>query len=194
MQAGGCLLSPRVGRDWLSSPGISKPANTQQGPQPEEESRWWLLAGSVLEQPSSITCCGCLICSASDRLVFKGMGISRPDAVIGKCRMIRHSRDRKNEPNPERCVPASLCLHPSAPAAPASPTAPSLGHLLPALWSPCWLHSSLCHRVSFSLSSLQDFTMAPTPLTILFLSPLFLNIPCTSKKAASGGSQLGVGE
>ncbi|XP_074669569.1 beta-1,4-galactosyltransferase 1 isoform X2 [Strix aluco] len=36
------------------------------------------------------------------RLVFKGMGISRPDAVIGKCRMIRHSRDRKNEPNPER--------------------------------------------------------------------------------------------
>ncbi|XP_062456629.1 beta-1,4-galactosyltransferase 1 [Rhea pennata] len=37
-----------------------------------------------------------------NRLVFKGMGISRPDAVIGKCRMIRHSRDRKNEPNPER--------------------------------------------------------------------------------------------
>ncbi|OPJ67413.1 beta-1,4-galactosyltransferase 1 isoform B [Patagioenas fasciata monilis] len=37
-----------------------------------------------------------------NRLVFKGMEISRPDAVIGKCRMIRHSRDRKNEPNPER--------------------------------------------------------------------------------------------
>ncbi|NXX18341.1 B4GT1 galactosyltransferase, partial [Podargus strigoides] len=37
-----------------------------------------------------------------NRLVFKGMGISRPDAIIGKCRMIRHSRDRKNEPNPER--------------------------------------------------------------------------------------------
>ncbi|XP_064358151.1 beta-1,4-galactosyltransferase 1 isoform X2 [Dromaius novaehollandiae] len=37
-----------------------------------------------------------------NRLVFKGMGISRPDAVIGRCRMIRHSRDRKNEPNPER--------------------------------------------------------------------------------------------
>ncbi|KAJ7397974.1 Beta-1,4-galactosyltransferase 1 [Pitangus sulphuratus] len=37
-----------------------------------------------------------------NRLVFKGMGISRPDAVIGKCRMIRHTRDRKNEPNPER--------------------------------------------------------------------------------------------
>ncbi|XP_019410558.1 PREDICTED: beta-1,4-galactosyltransferase 1 [Crocodylus porosus] len=37
-----------------------------------------------------------------NRLVFKGMGISRPDAVIGKCRMIRHSRDHKNEPNPER--------------------------------------------------------------------------------------------
>ncbi|XP_062985109.1 beta-1,4-galactosyltransferase 1 [Elgaria multicarinata webbii] len=37
-----------------------------------------------------------------NRLVFKGMGISRPDASIGKCRMIRHSRDNKNEPNPQR--------------------------------------------------------------------------------------------
>ncbi|XP_008114833.1 beta-1,4-galactosyltransferase 1 isoform X1 [Anolis carolinensis] len=37
-----------------------------------------------------------------NRLVFKGMGISRPDATIGKCRMIRHSRDHKNEPNPQR--------------------------------------------------------------------------------------------
>ncbi|XP_013931643.1 PREDICTED: beta-1,4-galactosyltransferase 1 [Thamnophis sirtalis] len=37
-----------------------------------------------------------------NRLVFKGMGISRPDAAIGKCRMIRHMRDTKNEPNPQR--------------------------------------------------------------------------------------------
>ncbi|XP_045145177.1 beta-1,4-galactosyltransferase 1 isoform X2 [Echinops telfairi] len=36
------------------------------------------------------------------RLVFKGMSISRPSAVVGKCRMIRHSRDKKNEPNPQR--------------------------------------------------------------------------------------------
>uniref|UniRef100_A0A9L0RZ22 Beta-1,4-galactosyltransferase n=1 Tax=Equus caballus TaxID=9796 RepID=A0A9L0RZ22_HORSE len=36
------------------------------------------------------------------RLVFKGMSLSRPNAVIGKCRMIRHSRDKKNEPNPQR--------------------------------------------------------------------------------------------
>ncbi|XP_036186491.1 beta-1,4-galactosyltransferase 1 isoform X2 [Myotis myotis] len=36
------------------------------------------------------------------RLVFKGMSISRPNAVVGKCRMIRHSRDKKNEPNPQR--------------------------------------------------------------------------------------------
>lgn len=49
---------------------------------------------------------------AFGRLVFKGMGISRPDAVIGKCRMIRHSRDRKNEPNPERCVSASRAPSP----------------------------------------------------------------------------------
>uniref|UniRef100_A0ABM5FRE3 Beta-1,4-galactosyltransferase n=1 Tax=Pogona vitticeps TaxID=103695 RepID=A0ABM5FRE3_9SAUR len=37
-----------------------------------------------------------------NRLVFKGMRISRPDAAVGKCRMIRHSRDQKNEPNPQR--------------------------------------------------------------------------------------------
>ncbi|MBV96340.1 Beta-1,4-galactosyltransferase 1, partial [Eschrichtius robustus] len=36
------------------------------------------------------------------RLAFKGMSVSRPNAVIGKCRMIRHSRDKKNEPNPQR--------------------------------------------------------------------------------------------
>lgn len=30
------------------------------------------------------------------------MSVSRPNAVIGKCRMIRHSRDKKNEPNPQR--------------------------------------------------------------------------------------------
>ncbi|XP_036892032.1 beta-1,4-galactosyltransferase 1 [Sturnira hondurensis] len=37
-----------------------------------------------------------------NRLAYKGMSISRPNAVVGKCRMIRHSRDRKNEPNPQR--------------------------------------------------------------------------------------------
>uniref|UniRef100_A0A8C0XKX0 Beta-1,4-galactosyltransferase n=1 Tax=Castor canadensis TaxID=51338 RepID=A0A8C0XKX0_CASCN len=37
-----------------------------------------------------------------NRLVFKGMSISRPNALVGKCRMIRHSRDKKNEPNPQR--------------------------------------------------------------------------------------------
>ncbi|XP_069486884.1 beta-1,4-galactosyltransferase 1 [Ambystoma mexicanum] len=37
-----------------------------------------------------------------NRIVSRGMGISRPDAVIGKCRMIRHDRDKKNDPNPQR--------------------------------------------------------------------------------------------
>ncbi|XP_008840701.1 beta-1,4-galactosyltransferase 1 [Nannospalax galili] len=37
-----------------------------------------------------------------NRLVYKGMSISRPNAMIGRCRMIRHSRDKKNEPNPQR--------------------------------------------------------------------------------------------
>nr|XP_020754319.1 beta-1,4-galactosyltransferase 1 isoform X2 [Odocoileus virginianus texanus] len=37
-----------------------------------------------------------------NRLAFRGMSVSRPNAVVGKCRMIRHSRDKKNEPNPQR--------------------------------------------------------------------------------------------
>ena len=53
------------------------------------------------------------------RLAFKGMSVSRPNAVIGKCRMIRHSRDKKNEPNPQRCVLcfilSPVCVFPSFP-------------------------------------------------------------------------------
>ncbi|XP_062874469.1 beta-1,4-galactosyltransferase 1 isoform X2 [Trichomycterus rosablanca] len=37
-----------------------------------------------------------------NRLSSKGMSISRPNGAIGKCRMIRHDRDRQNEPNPQR--------------------------------------------------------------------------------------------
>ncbi|KAM4807891.1 beta-1,4-galactosyltransferase 1 [Rhinophrynus dorsalis] len=37
-----------------------------------------------------------------NRIASTGMSISRPDAVTGKCRMIRHNRDEKNDPNPKR--------------------------------------------------------------------------------------------
>ncbi|KAK2848705.1 hypothetical protein Q5P01_008539 [Channa striata] len=37
-----------------------------------------------------------------NRLVSKGMSISRPSGKVGKCRMIQHERDKKNEPNPQR--------------------------------------------------------------------------------------------
>lgn len=37
-----------------------------------------------------------------NRLSSKGMSISRPSGAIGKCRMIRHDRDKQNEPNPQR--------------------------------------------------------------------------------------------
>lgn len=37
-----------------------------------------------------------------NRLTFKGMTISRPSGETGKCRMIRHQRDKQNEPNPQR--------------------------------------------------------------------------------------------
>ncbi|XP_070819562.1 beta-1,4-galactosyltransferase 1 [Chaetodon trifascialis] len=37
-----------------------------------------------------------------NRLASKGMSISRPDGETGRCRMIRHERDKQNEPNPQR--------------------------------------------------------------------------------------------
>nr|XP_046262753.1 beta-1,4-galactosyltransferase 1 [Scatophagus argus] len=37
-----------------------------------------------------------------NRLASKGMSISRPSGEVGKCRMIRHNRDKQNEPNPQR--------------------------------------------------------------------------------------------
>lgn len=37
-----------------------------------------------------------------NRLSSKGMSISRPSGVIGNCRMIRHERDKQNDPNPQR--------------------------------------------------------------------------------------------
>ncbi|KAM9456866.1 beta-1,4-galactosyltransferase 1 [Clarias gariepinus] len=37
-----------------------------------------------------------------NRLSSKGMVISRPSGIIGKCRMIRHERDKQNDPNPQR--------------------------------------------------------------------------------------------
>ncbi|KAM9833716.1 beta-1,4-galactosyltransferase 1 [Syngnathus typhle] len=37
-----------------------------------------------------------------NRLASKGMTISRPSGDVGKCRMIRHERDKQNEPNPQR--------------------------------------------------------------------------------------------
>ncbi|XP_076869643.1 beta-1,4-galactosyltransferase 1-like [Brachyhypopomus gauderio] len=38
----------------------------------------------------------------SNRLSFRGMSISRPDVMTGKCKMIRHDRDKNNDPNPQR--------------------------------------------------------------------------------------------
>ncbi|XP_023151486.2 beta-1,4-galactosyltransferase 1 [Amphiprion ocellaris] len=37
-----------------------------------------------------------------NRLASKGMSISRASGEVGKCRMIRHDRDKQNEPNPQR--------------------------------------------------------------------------------------------
>ncbi|XP_040029304.1 beta-1,4-galactosyltransferase 1 isoform X1 [Gasterosteus aculeatus] len=37
-----------------------------------------------------------------NRLSSRGMSISRPSGDVGKCRMIRHDRDKQNDPNPQR--------------------------------------------------------------------------------------------
>ncbi|XP_029029670.1 beta-1,4-galactosyltransferase 1-like [Betta splendens] len=38
----------------------------------------------------------------ANRVASKGMSISRPSKEVGKCRMIKHSSDKQNEPNPQR--------------------------------------------------------------------------------------------
>lgn len=39
---------------------------------------------------------------ARPRISLTGMKISRPDVRIGRYRMIKHDRDKHNEPNPQR--------------------------------------------------------------------------------------------
>ncbi|KAI5087620.1 beta-1,4-galactosyltransferase 1 [Silurus meridionalis] len=41
------------------------------------------------------------------RLSFRGMSISRPDLMIGRCKMIQHERDKLNPPNPQRMTQLS---------------------------------------------------------------------------------------
>ncbi|KAI5630480.1 beta-1,4-galactosyltransferase 1 [Silurus asotus] len=41
------------------------------------------------------------------RLSFRGMSISRPDLMIGRCKMIQHERDKLNPPNPKRMTQLS---------------------------------------------------------------------------------------
>ncbi|XP_031417927.1 beta-1,4-galactosyltransferase 1-like [Clupea harengus] len=38
----------------------------------------------------------------SNRLSIRGLSISRPDSIIGRCRMITHTEDTNNAPNPKR--------------------------------------------------------------------------------------------
>ncbi|XP_047205438.1 beta-1,4-galactosyltransferase 1-like [Girardinichthys multiradiatus] len=35
------------------------------------------------------------------RIIYRGMSISRPDGMTGKYKMVRHERDKHNEPNPK---------------------------------------------------------------------------------------------
>lgn len=46
------------------------------------------------------------VCSSQSvpipRISLTGMKISRPDIRIGRYRMIKHDRDKHNEPNPQR--------------------------------------------------------------------------------------------
>ncbi|XP_068565588.1 beta-1,4-galactosyltransferase 1-like [Cebidichthys violaceus] len=46
-----------------------------------------------------------------NRIYFRGMSISRPDSVKGKYRMVKHSRDLHNEPNPKNPGKLSQTRH-----------------------------------------------------------------------------------
>ncbi|TWW73635.1 Beta-1,4-galactosyltransferase 2 [Takifugu flavidus] len=39
---------------------------------------------------------------SAQRITLNGMKVSRPDVRIGRFRMIKHERDKHNEPNPQR--------------------------------------------------------------------------------------------
>lgn len=50
--------------------------------------------------------CICMCC----RITLNGMKVSRPDVRIGRYRMIKHERDKHNEPNPQRyCIIVQPC-------------------------------------------------------------------------------------
>lgn len=51
-----------------------------------------------------LTLPGCLFSLpvSHPRISLTGMKISRPDVRIGRYRMIKHDRDKHNEPNPQR--------------------------------------------------------------------------------------------
>lgn len=51
--------------------------------------------------PANNRCCISVCC----RITLNGMKVSRPDVRIGRYRMIKHERDKHNEPNPQRyCI------------------------------------------------------------------------------------------
>lgn len=59
------------------------------------------------------------------RITLNGMKVSRPDVRIGRYRMIKHERDKHNEPNPQRyCISVRSC----SPAPCSDRSAPLLSH------------------------------------------------------------------
>lgn len=59
------------------------------------------------------------------RITLNGMKVSRPDVRIGRYRMIKHERDKHNEPNPQRyCVTVRSC----SPAPRSDRSKPLLSH------------------------------------------------------------------
>ncbi|XP_014879417.1 beta-1,4-galactosyltransferase 2-like, partial [Poecilia latipinna] len=47
-----------------------------------------------------------------NRITLNGMKVSRPDVRIGRYRMIKHERDKHNEPNPQRyCITVNPHLY-----------------------------------------------------------------------------------
>lgn len=88
---------------------------------------WWIVkCRPSLSSPSvrflllTLSFCVCF------RITLNGMKVSRPDVRIGRYRMIKHERDKHNEPNPQRyCVTVRSCC--SSPRRPDR-SAPLLSH------------------------------------------------------------------
>lgn len=83
------------------------------------------LPPSLLPPPHTHALPNSYCISVCFRITLNGMKVSRPDVRIGRYRMIKHERDKHNEPNPQRYC---ISVRSRSPAPCTDRSAPLLSH------------------------------------------------------------------